>query len=59
MEAGLKYIYLGNFPEAGTDTSCGRCHERVIDRKYMGLKDCRVEDGRCPTCGTGIEGIWS
>jgi pyruvate formate lyase activating enzyme len=57
-EAGLKYIYLGNVLEEGTDTNCERCHERVIERRYMGLKDCRLESGHCPTCGTGIEGVW-
>lgn len=57
-EAGLKYIYLGNVLEEGTDTNCERCHERVIERRYMGLNECRLEGGRCPSCGTGIEGIW-
>jgi pyruvate formate lyase activating enzyme len=55
--AGLCYIYLGNVPE-GTDTNCQGCGDRVIERRYMGLKDCRLESGRCPTCGTGIEGVW-
>ena len=58
-EAGLKYIYLGNVLESGTDTDCEHCHERVIERKYMGLNDCRLEGGHCPTCGTGIEGVWT
>lgn len=57
-EAGLKFIYLGNVLEEGTDTDCQQCHERVIERRYMGLKDCRLENGHCPTCGTGIEGVW-
>ena len=56
-EAGLRYIYLGNVAE-GTDTSCERCRERIIDRKYMGLKDCRLEGGCCPACGAEIQGIW-
>ncbi|MCE5264077.1 MAG: AmmeMemoRadiSam system radical SAM enzyme [Deltaproteobacteria bacterium] len=58
-EAGLKYIYLGNVVEEGTDTTCERCHERIIERRYMGLKDCRLKGGRCPSCGSGIEGVWS
>jgi pyruvate formate lyase activating enzyme len=56
-EAGLRYIYLGNVSE-GSDTNCERCHERVIERKYMGLNDYRLKSGCCPSCGTGIEGIW-
>jgi pyruvate formate lyase activating enzyme len=55
--AGLRYIYLGNIAE-GTDTNCERCHERVIERRYMGLNDCRLDNGHCPSCGTGIEGVW-
>jgi pyruvate formate lyase activating enzyme len=57
-EAGLKYIYLGNVLEEGTDTDCERCHERVIERRYMGMNSCRLESGHCPTCGTEIEGVW-
>jgi pyruvate formate lyase activating enzyme len=57
-EVGLKHIYLGNVPEEGVDTDCEQCHERVIERRYMGLNDCRLESGHCPTCGTGIEGVW-
>jgi len=56
--AGLHYIYLGNAME-GVDTTCEHCHERVVERRYMGLNDCRLRDGRCPACGTGIEGVWS
>jgi pyruvate formate lyase activating enzyme len=56
--AGLDHIYLGNVTE-GSDTACPRCRERVIDRRYMGLKEFRLADGRCPYCGAAVEGIWS
>ncbi len=56
-EAGLQYIYLGNVLE-GTDTHCERCRERVVERRYMGLNDCRLQKGRCPNCGADIAGVW-
>lgn len=56
--AGLHNVYLGNVTE-GSDTYCPRCRERVIDRRYMGLKELRLAGGRCPACGADIAGVWS
>ncbi len=57
-EAGLRYIYLGNVPE-GSDTNCEQCRKRIIERRYMGLKECTLEGGRCPSCSTPVEGVWT
>jgi pyruvate formate lyase activating enzyme len=58
QRAGLRYIYLGNVPE-GTNTACYQCHELIADRRYMGLNGLRLKNGRCPSCGARIDGIWS
>lgn len=56
--AGLRYVYLGNVRE-GTDTACPRCREQLVERKYMGLNRLNLNEGKCPTCGLPISGVWS
>jgi pyruvate formate lyase activating enzyme len=56
-KAGLRYIYLGNVGE-GMNTSCYRCHELIVDRRYMGLNRISVDKGKCPQCGAAIDGVW-
>ncbi len=54
---GLRYIYLGNVSE-GFDTHCHVCHELLVKRRYMGVDEFNMRNGRCPSCGTEIGGIW-
>ncbi|MDP1992157.1 MAG: AmmeMemoRadiSam system radical SAM enzyme [Syntrophales bacterium] len=58
QRAGLRYIYLGNVLE-GANTSCHQCRELIADRRYMGLNKLYLENGRCPSCGAKINGVWS
>jgi len=58
QRAGLRYIYLGNVLE-GTNTYCYRCHELIVARRYMGFNRNNLENGRCPSCGAIIKGVWS
>lgn len=58
QRAGLRYIYLGNVLE-GANTNCYQCRELVADRRYMGLNKLHLENGRCPSCGATINGVWS
>ncbi|HOG15921.1 MAG TPA: AmmeMemoRadiSam system radical SAM enzyme [Syntrophales bacterium] len=57
-QAGLRFIYLGNVHE-GSHTSCPACRASVVERKIMGLGALHLKDGRCPSCGTAVPGIWS
>jgi pyruvate formate lyase activating enzyme len=57
-QVGLFHIYLGNIME-GANTLCYSCHRQIIERRYMGLNNSQLKDGRCPHCGAAIAGVWS
>ena len=57
LEAGLKYVYVGNVPDDGSqDTTCPGCG-RVLIRRHGFLTSSRVRRGCCPDCGASIAGI--
>jgi pyruvate formate lyase activating enzyme len=59
--AGLRYIYPGNIPGAVGDlesTHCPSCDAIVIGRTGFRVTSYRLNDGRCPDCGTAIPGVW-
>lgn len=59
IKAGLKYIYEGNVPgEGGENTYCPNCKELLIRRFGFNIGEIKLMNGRCPKCGTEIEGIW-
>jgi pyruvate formate lyase activating enzyme len=58
LKAGLRYVYTGNVPgEEGEHTYCYGCGERLIERWGFYVKGNRIVDGRCPGCGSRIDGI--
>lgn len=60
LEAGLKYVYIGNLPaEDAENTFCYSCGNRLIERTGFFIKGMRLREGRCPDCGALIEGVWS
>ena len=59
-EAGLRYVYCGNVSgQADENTYCPSCHERLIERSGFSVRSNRLADGKCPSCGTAIPGVWS
>lgn len=59
MEAGLKYIYVGNvYNEGGENTYCPRCNAVLIKRKGFSVEEDELEGSQCPHCDTYIEGVW-
>jgi pyruvate formate lyase activating enzyme len=62
-EAGLRYIYAGNLPgRVGRweNTYCPSCDELLVERYGYVIRKMRVtSQGKCPSCATGIPGIWS
>lgn len=47
----LRYVYLGNVPEADRDTRCGYCGATLVSRQAAVVTALR-EDGACKVCGT-------
>jgi len=61
-EEGLKYLYVGNVEDEDHEsTYCPKCSKRVIDRKgRIGqyVTNELNQNGICPHCGYGLEGVW-
>jgi pyruvate formate lyase activating enzyme len=57
-EAGLHYVYEGNVPGRGNEsTYCYRCGALVIERWGYSIMKNMVEDGQCPACKSAIAGV--
>ncbi|MGC9347716.1 MAG: AmmeMemoRadiSam system radical SAM enzyme [Anaerolineae bacterium] len=57
LEAGLRYVYVGNV--AGeANTFCHKCGKLLIRRSGYWILENHVQpDGRCPECGTVVAGV--
>jgi pyruvate formate lyase activating enzyme len=59
LDAGLSYVYEGNFPGAGGEnTFCPDCGEIVVQRHGYSIRKNSLIDGRCPRCTAQVPGIW-
>jgi pyruvate formate lyase activating enzyme len=57
--AGLLYVYEGNIPGEGEDTTCPSCSRTVISRTGFRVRENLLQEGRCPGCATVIPGLWN
>jgi pyruvate formate lyase activating enzyme len=59
LQAGLRYVYLGNVPgHSGEHTFCPNCGTILAERGLLQLLRCDIApDGRCPRCGQEIAGV--
>src|SRR5262249_11880395 len=54
---GIRYCYVGNVHDAeGQTTFCPGCRAPLIERDWHAVRLYRLDDGRCPDCGTHIPG---
>ena len=58
LKAGLKYVYQGNVPGEGENTNCPKCGKTLITRRGYEVIRFDVGNGKCPRCGTNIDGVW-
>lgn len=58
LEAGLRYVYVGNVSDVeGSTTQCPTCATPVIRRDRYIIEDYQLDgEGRCPVCATAIAG---
>ncbi len=55
LEAGLKFVYTGNFPYSeGENTYCPNCGELIIERKFPFRVKVLVKEPKCPKCGSDL-----
>ncbi|MCX5654639.1 MAG: AmmeMemoRadiSam system radical SAM enzyme [Planctomycetota bacterium] len=60
MDAGLRYVYVGNVPfHAGESTYCTGCGKVVIKRVGYNVDAAGLRGGACASCGRKIAGVWS
>jgi len=56
-DAGLKYIYKGNVI-GHEDTLCPSCNQLLIRRDGFGVSMNKLKEGKCPSCGYEVQGVW-
>lgn len=59
MDAGLKYVYIGNIRSDAEDTHCPKCRRLLIERIGYFVRQNNIASGKCTFCGTAVAGIWS
>jgi pyruvate formate lyase activating enzyme len=59
LDAGLRFVYLGNVPGAdANNTRCPRCKRLLIERQGFIVSRLELRDGRCGACGEAIPGVY-
>lgn len=59
MDAGLRFVYIGNIRQEAESTFCPKCKKLLIERIGYFVKQNNISDGKCKFCSTSIPGIWS
>lgn len=59
MDAGLRYVYIGNIRSSAENTFCPKCAKMVIERIGYFVKQNNLAAGSCRFCGSKIAGVWS
>jgi pyruvate formate lyase activating enzyme len=60
LNAGMRYVYLGNVPDTDLDdTICPSCKKTIVKRQGYTVTDIQVKHCRCGFCGEEIAGVWS
>ncbi|MFH1086051.1 MAG: AmmeMemoRadiSam system radical SAM enzyme [Chloroflexota bacterium] len=62
LEAGLRYVYVGNLPNsaadgAAADTHCPACGRVVIARQGYAILRRHLRAGACVHCGAPVDGV--
>lgn len=59
LEAGLRYVYVGNVPgHPWANTYCHSCGRLVIERRAFAVVRNELRSGSCPACGQRLPGTF-
>jgi len=58
MKEGLRFIYIGNVLGESEGTACPKCQKLLIPRQGFYVSENKVQEGKCPYCGTAIPGVF-
>ena len=59
QKIGLNYVYTGNLATVETSTTyCKNCHKPLIKRNGYTILENNLIDGKCPNCGTILDGCF-
>ncbi|MFH0821750.1 MAG: AmmeMemoRadiSam system radical SAM enzyme [Pseudomonadota bacterium] len=60
LELGLSFVYVGNVLAGdASNTLCPKDGELLVRRRGFSVIENRLQEGKCPKCGTKIPGVWS
>ncbi len=60
INAGIKFCYVGNVHNIeGQTTYCPNCTAKLIKRDWHSVRSYKIENGKCPDCGTPIPGVFN
>ncbi|MCD6557614.1 MAG: AmmeMemoRadiSam system radical SAM enzyme [Candidatus Aenigmarchaeota archaeon] len=57
-ERHLDYVYIGNVFHNKNHTFCPNCKKMLIERVGNSMKSNELKNGKCPSCGKKIAGIF-
>lgn len=56
IEAGLRYVYVGNVPGEGENTYCHNCSKPIIKRYGFSILSIDTKESKCIHCGAEVGG---
>jgi pyruvate formate lyase activating enzyme len=55
LDAGIRFVYVGNVRgDRNENTNCPDCDEILVVRDGTSITSYKIENGKCPKCGTMI-----
>jgi len=59
ISEGLNYVYIGNLAsKEGQNTYCPGCKTLLIERVGWEIRQMRIRNNCCPSCGKEVYGVW-
>jgi pyruvate formate lyase activating enzyme len=58
IKEGLRFIYIGNVFGESEGTVCPNCQKMLIPRQGFYISENKIQEGKCPFCGTPIAGVF-